>query len=110
MKQNQQQPKQLNSPSRLFSWKQRFKELKAFKRKYGHCNVPRRYQPNLALGKWVSKMRQSKKQGILAEDRIIMLDALGFVWEMKRDHLSADNAAQKVIGKPVASKVAARIG
>jgi len=62
-------------------WKQRIIDLKAFKKKHGHCMVPRNYQPNPALGKWVSNLRQRNKRGELAEDKILLLDALGFCWE-----------------------------
>ena len=62
-------------------WKQRINDLKLFKKEYGHCNVPQKYQPNPALGHWVAKMRQRKKRGKLAEDIILILDGLGFVWE-----------------------------
>ncbi|MEI8374910.1 MAG: helicase associated domain-containing protein [Planctomycetota bacterium] len=65
---------------RRTTWEQRIIDLKAFKNKYGHCNVPRRYQPNPALGNWVSNLRQSKKLGTLAEERVSCLNALGFVW------------------------------
>jgi len=81
MKQKQQHPKQPSSLSRQSSWEQRFKELKAFKKKYGHCNVSSDYPPNPALGKWVSNLRQRKKHGKLADDRILTLDALGFCWD-----------------------------
>jgi len=63
------------------SWKQRINNLKAFKKEYGHCKVPRNYQPNPALGCWVSNLRQRKKQGTLTEDRITVLDGLGFSWK-----------------------------
>ena len=30
-------------------WELRLKELEAFKKEYGHCNVPSNYSPNLPL-------------------------------------------------------------
>ena len=73
-------PKKLGSPSHLSSWEQRFKELEWFKKEYGHCNVPTRYQPNPALGHWVVNVRCAKKHGTLAEERFRRLDALAFCW------------------------------
>jgi len=64
-------------------WKQRINDLKAFKKEHGHCKVPNEYQPNPALGKWVSNLRQRKKLGTLAEDKTLMLDGLGFCWDAK---------------------------
>jgi hypothetical protein len=68
------------SPQHL--WEQRVKELEAFKRKHGHCNVPKNYSLNLALARWVSRVRRRTKLGKLAKERIRRLAALGFTWEM----------------------------
>ncbi len=65
------------------TWAQRIRELKAFKKEYGHCNVPFRYPSNPVLANWVNFVRQVKKRGRLAEDRIRQLDALGFSWARK---------------------------
>jgi len=69
---------------RQTTWEEYIHDLKAFKKEHGHCEVPNRYQPNLALGLWVSNLRQRKKLGTLAKDKILNLDGLGFVWELKR--------------------------
>ena len=61
-------------------WEQRISDLKAFKKKHGHCNVPAEDRTNPALGRWVANVRQRKKRGELAEDKIRILDALGFCW------------------------------
>ena len=74
-------PKRPGTPIRLASWEQRFKELEAFKKKHGHCNVPKVYQPNPALGRWVHNVRNAKKQGTIAAERVRGLDTLGFCWE-----------------------------
>jgi hypothetical protein len=64
------------------AWQQRFKELERFKKKHGHCNVPKNCTLNVALSRWVSRTRQRKKLGKLAKDRIRHLTALGFCWDM----------------------------
>ena len=66
------------------SWEQRFRELEAFKKKHKHCDVPAKYPPNPALGNWVSHMRQQKRLGTLAKDRVYRLAALGFSWTCVR--------------------------
>ncbi|MEI8375981.1 MAG: helicase associated domain-containing protein [Planctomycetota bacterium] len=96
MKQKPKQPKQLNSPSRLPSWERRFNDLKAFKKEYGHCDVPHEYQPNLALGQWVANVRQAKKHGKLAEERVGRLNAFDFLWGSKRGIASAAVWEQRI--------------
>lgn len=46
-------------PERANSWNIKIAELKAFKDEYGHCDVPQKFEPNRALGKWVSKQREA---------------------------------------------------
>lgn len=50
-----------NLPPRSMDWDQYFEELKAFKARFGHCNVPRGYKENKKLGRWVDKQRSSYK-------------------------------------------------
>ena len=80
-----QQLKRPESPMHLPSWEKRFKELKRFKGRHGHCNVPVRYRRNPALGYWVANVRNAKKQGTLAEERIRRLDVLAFCWTLNPD-------------------------
>jgi hypothetical protein len=66
------------------TWNQHIRDLKTFKKEHGHCDVPMRYPPNPVLGHWVNGVRQWKKRGALAEDRVRCLAALGFSWAMKQ--------------------------
>lgn len=66
------------------TWDRHIHDLQAFKKEHGHCNVPTRYPLNPSLGLWVNSVRQGKKRGMLAEDKILLLDALGFSWVRKR--------------------------
>ena len=70
------------------SWNDMFFALLAFKAKLGTFNVPAQTK----LGKWVTKQRQeySKLQrkkidyhqcSELSEERIQVLDSLGFIWD-----------------------------
>ena len=56
-------------------WERRFRDLTAFKKREGHCNVPARY-PNQQLGKWLSVQRNLKRRGALPADRAARLKAL----------------------------------
>eukprot|EP00547_Thalassionema_nitzschioides_P016770 CAMPEP_0194235998 /NCGR_PEP_ID=MMETSP0158-20130606/3355_1 /TAXON_ID=33649 /ORGANISM="Thalassionema nitzschioides, Strain L26-B" /LENGTH=226 /DNA_ID=CAMNT_0038969631 /DNA_START=58 /DNA_END=738 /DNA_ORIENTATION=+ len=79
-------------------WQARFDELVDFKMKHHHCLVPFTYPQNQPLGCWVKKQRYAYKQylkqqeeiklhgssGInssMAENRIKMLDEIGFIWD-----------------------------
>jgi hypothetical protein len=39
------------------NWKTHLHELKVFRTRFGHCNVPAKYSENLALGSWVAELR-----------------------------------------------------
>ena len=85
-----------------FQWKkmnyfdERLKELKAFKAKFGHCNVTASSstsnQPYFLLGKWCLRVRDGRKsleEGKqkccfkVTKAQIESLDALGFQWKTK---------------------------
>ena len=62
------------------SWEKRYEELKAFKEKFGHCNVPQKYEENPPLAAWIRDQRRAKENGLLPADRVRRLDTLGFQW------------------------------
>lgn len=62
----------------MSSWSQNIKKLKIFFEKNGHSRVPMRYKEDLALGRWVQKVRISKEK--LSTKQLAQLDALNFVW------------------------------
>ena len=64
-------------------WLQRYEELKAFRKKSPERwprtgDHPSRIDP---LGSWCHAQRLKRRKGILAKERIRLLDALGFEWE-----------------------------
>ena len=61
-------------------WEQQIEELLAFKSAHSHCNVPKRYKPNPALGMWVGAMRTNRRTGQLTAEREEQLERVGFVW------------------------------
>ena len=62
-------------------WNARFQELKLFKAKHGHCNVPRKAGK---LGTWVKhqrkqyRMLQEGKHSCICDERIQKLESIGF--------------------------------
>ncbi len=62
-------------------WERRFTELKAYRARHGHCNVPRSCPKNPALGFWVSKQRYFKDR--LTRKQIVRLNQLGFRWRIR---------------------------
>lgn len=61
-------------------WEEMFVTLVAYKSKYAHCNVHRRWPENPALGEWVHLQRRDYRQGKLSEERAHKLNELGFEW------------------------------
>ncbi len=61
-------------------WKERFKELVAYKERCGDCNVPHRWSENTKLGTWVANQRSAKKSGRPSRDRVRRLEQIGFIW------------------------------
>ena len=72
------------------SWDDRYSQLLEYKDEHKNCLVPRDYSKNKALGTWVGKqrtqyrLRREGKQTPLTEDRIKLLDEVGFVWSVKK--------------------------
>ena len=72
------------------SWNDRYNQLVEYKNEHGNCLVPQRYSKNKALGKWVAKqrtqyrLRSEGKHSHLTEERIKLLDEVGFVCSVKK--------------------------
>ena len=66
------------------AWEERYLELKAYKYKYGDCNVTQRSKNFKILGQWVQRQRQFYKKGKLNADQVLRLEELGFVWDPLR--------------------------
>lgn len=68
-------------------WSVMYEELRRYKERHGHTNVPQNYQKNRKLGAWVKNQRQiykRYKRGIngkgMTEERIGSLESLDFRW------------------------------
>ena len=64
-------------------WWDKYEELKLYKSKYGHCNVPQTYN-NQPLANWVQRQRAQFKQKKMSEERVNMLNAVGFRWSARK--------------------------
>lgn len=61
-------------------WQRRYDELKEFKCRHGHCDVPLGWADNRPLARWVASQRVMAQRGELAPDRRRRLDAIEFGW------------------------------
>lgn len=65
------------------SWDTWFGKLKAFKERFGHCNVTTGFGEDARLWSWVSAQRTRRNKGLLSPLRIQRLEQLGFVWDFQ---------------------------
>jgi len=66
------------------AWEEKFRALSAFKKRYGHCNVPSKFKGDPELGSWLVNQRQRRRLGKLPIDRFKRLDSLGVNWNASR--------------------------
>lgn len=65
-------------------WKSRFDQLKDYRRRFGHCCVPVRWQENPQLGAWVARQRNFRKASKMAVYKERLLTEIGFVWAQRQ--------------------------
>jgi hypothetical protein len=66
-------------------WELMFNKLLDFRKVYGHCNVPQRWEEDKELGRWVNTQRIHYRRGdIPDEDRIRRLMEIGFEWHTRK--------------------------
>ncbi|MEN8135919.1 MAG: Helicase associated domain protein [Thermodesulfobacteriota bacterium] len=61
-------------------WEKNYKELADFKKRFGHCDVPLRFDENPQLSHWVRNQRNRYKSEKLSHERTQKLERLGFTW------------------------------
>ncbi|CAB9496720.1 helicase [Seminavis robusta] len=75
---------------RYLHWDMRYRELLDFKERFGHVNIPINWPENVKLANWTSTQRQEHKNMLkgkksrLDDRRILMLNDIGFAWELQR--------------------------
>lgn len=74
-------------------WETRRQELVEYKKRFGNCDVPCRYEANKKLGTWVKRQRRQYrlyKEGKfsrLSKGRFATLTEMGFQWECRNSTL-----------------------
>jgi hypothetical protein len=58
----------------------RVAQLAAFKERFGHTRVPRRWKEDSGLGEWVRAQRRAGRRNQLKPERKAQLESLGFEW------------------------------
>jgi hypothetical protein len=66
------------------TWEERFRQLRNFKRRFGHCQVPALWAENQPLGSWVRHQRVLHQRGKLPVHQFRPLERLGFDWHVAR--------------------------
>jgi hypothetical protein len=72
------------------AWEDYLSELADYRIIHGHCNVPKNYNENTKLGKWVetqrtqSNLHRKGKASHMTLSRIQKLEDLGFEWDKRR--------------------------
>jgi len=67
------------------AWERHFAGLVQYRNEYNNCNIPTGWAQNPQLANWTATQRRLKNQGKLEKERVMRLEALGFIW----DQLSA---------------------
>ena len=65
---------------RKVQWQQRLAELRAFRKRHGHCKVTPLLGATPAFAKWVHRVRREGHEGRLSPEHRRALDKLGFHW------------------------------
>lgn len=72
-----------SSPEDL--WETSYRELVAYKTRFGHCHIPITYEANLSLGAWAFSQQMAYKRNKLSKDRTKKLNELGFLFGPRED-------------------------
>jgi hypothetical protein len=70
-------------------WQQQYEKLTEFKRKNGHCMVPKGYEQDKSLKLWVKNQRARHSHNKMLPDRKKLLDELEFEFVWNPDTLAA---------------------
>jgi Helicase associated domain len=77
------------------AWDEGFRRLDAFKRREGHCRVPKRYfEGGFKLGRWVEIQRRDK--GKLSPERLKKLNDLGFIWNGQKANTTDESMTASI--------------
>lgn len=66
------------------AWMIHYNDLNVYQSEHnGATKVPRHYEKDPALGLWVKRQRDKRRQGKYCKKRIQMLDDIGFTWNIR---------------------------
>jgi superfamily II DNA or RNA helicase len=76
---------------RMASWRNSYEELKAFHAEEGHWSVPDEYRTldGVNLKSWKGAQRTARRDGRLAEEKVRLLDRIGFPWDPNHERWEA---------------------
>jgi hypothetical protein len=74
-------------------WEEMYARLADFERAHGHCRISTLSEEHRTLGNWIHTQRTLQKQGLLDAERVALLDAIGFTWDLRREQWDAMYAA-----------------
>lgn len=91
-------------------WQQRIAELVKFKSKYGHCDVPSKWQfgglsggeevVSYELSIWVHNQRLLHHKGQMPVDRVAELLTIGFNFRLRRRQVSSTHMSSTLLSFP----------
>jgi len=70
-------------------WDERFEQVVQFKRENGHTRIPRYYNQDEGLGRWVDRQRNMYNSGKLSVKRMKKLEDLGFSFSPHSDYFES---------------------
>ena len=65
------------------AWFERYGQLVAYHEQHGNCDMPARWRENQKLATWVVNQRVNRRDGVLEDEKIALLDRIGFKWNPK---------------------------
>jgi len=61
-------------------WEEMYQRLVAFKKEHKHTMVPKKYNEDPYLGRWVYTQRAARRNKTMTEERKCLLNSIGFLW------------------------------
>lgn len=65
------------------AWFERYGQLVAYQKKHGNCDIPARWSENKKLATWVVNQRVYQRDGVLDDEKVELLNRIGFKWNPK---------------------------
>ncbi len=81
---------------RIGTWDQRFRELCAFKERFGNTRIPVKWKENPILGHWAAAQRYKFRQGRVSARHVEQLNSIQFEWEVPRAISDRDEWDEKL--------------